>query len=81
MNLEIPYPNHIRLFNLHLPLPTFAIDKNTFTHYQLKSTVSDLFDEFINDMGLNPNYENDKKWAEYFTFIESKSKELSISSN
>ena len=43
--------------------------------------MSNVFDEFINDMGLNRNYEKEQKWAGYFTFVESKTNELSISSN
>ena len=73
--------NHISLFNLHLSLTSNYIDHNTFTTNKIESDVSNVFDEFINDMGLNRNYEKEQKWADYFTFVESKTNELPISSN
>jgi hypothetical protein len=78
---DIPYPHHIPLFNLHFSLNSISIDINTFTSTKLESDESNVFDELINDMGLNRNYEIDIKWADYFTFVESKSNELSIPSN
>ena len=62
----------------HISLPLNPITSDMITKYEYNYYESNVLDDYFNELETNADYEKEKNWAAYLSFVEAESNKVKI---